>query len=146
MINIVIDTTVLVSGMLTPGRAPAQLFELVLAGKIKLVISPQIIQEIQRVLEYPGIIKLMKKRRLEAEELENALWRIVRVAHITVGAVTVQGVAADPSDDIFLACALEGQAEFIVSGDHHLTDLKNYQGINILPPAAFISLWSEYAR
>jgi uncharacterized protein len=146
MINIVIDTNVLVSGMLTPGRAPAQLLELVLAGKIKLVISPQIIQEIQRVLEYPGIIKLMKKRRLEAAELEKALWRIVRVAHITAGAVTVQGVAEDPSDEIFLACALEGQAEFIVSGDQHLTDLKNYQGISILPPAAFISLWSDSAR
>jgi uncharacterized protein len=141
--NIVIDTNVLVSGMLTPGRAPAQLLELVLAGKIKLVISPQIIQEIQRVLKYPGIIKLMKQRQLESEELEKALWRILRVAHLTAGAVTVQGVAADPSDDIFLACALEGQAEFIVSGDQHLTELKTYQGISIIPPAVFMSLWLE---
>jgi uncharacterized protein len=143
MINIVIDTNVLVSGMLTPGRAPAQVLELVLAGKIKLVLAPQIIQEIQRVLEYPGIIKLMKKRQLEAAELEKALWRILRVAHITAGAVTVQGVATDPADDMFLACALEGEAQFIVAGDQHLTDLKNYQGISILSPAAFISRWSE---
>lgn len=143
MIKIVIDTNVFISGVLTPGRAPAQLLELVLSGTVKLVISPQIIQEIQRVIEYPGIIKLMKKRKLEAKELEKTIFRIMRVAQITSGAVMVQGVAADPSDDIFLACALEGQAEFIVSGDHHLTDLKNYQGIRIIPPAAFIGVMSE---
>ena len=128
MIRIVLDTNVFISGVLTPGRAPAQLLELVLSGTIKLVISPQIIQEIQRVLQYPGILKLIKKRKLESKELEEAVFRIMRVAHITPGAVNVQGVAVDPSDDMFLACALEGQAEFIVSGDHHLTDLKTIRG------------------
>jgi putative PIN family toxin of toxin-antitoxin system len=138
MIRIVLDTNVFISGVLTPGRAPAQLLELVLSGKIKLVISPQIIQEIQRVLQYPGILKLMKKRKLE-----EAVFRIMRVAQITPGAVNVQGVATDPSDDMSLACALEGQAEFIVSGDHHLTDLTDYQGIKILSQAEFISLMSD---
>jgi uncharacterized protein len=143
MIRIVLDTNVFISGVLTPGRAPAQLLELVLSGKVKLVISPQVIQEIQRVVQYPGIIKLMKKRKLESKELEEAIFRILRVAHITSGAVNVQGVAADPSDDMFLACALEGQADFIISGDHHLTDLKDYQGIKIIAPAAFINLMSD---
>jgi uncharacterized protein len=143
MIKIVMDTNVLVNGVLTPGRAPARLLELVLAAKIKLVISTQIIQEIQRVMEYPGIIKLMKKHRVDSRELAETIWRLLRVAHLTPGTIKVQRVAADPADDKFLACALEGQAEFIVSGDHHLTDLKHYQGIRILSPAAFISLRSE---
>ena len=143
MIRIVLDTNVFLSGVLTPGRAPAQLLELILSGKIKLIISPQIICEIQRVIQYPGIIKLIKKRKLESKELEEALFRIMRVAHITSGAVNVQEIAADPSDDMFLACALEGQADFIVSGDHHLIDLKNYQGIKIMAPAPFIILMSD---
>ncbi len=140
MIRIVIDTNVFLSGILTPNRAPAQLLELVLSGKIKLAISPQIIHEIQRVIKYPGIIKLMKKRKIASEELEKAIFRMLRVSYITPGVVEIQGVAAGPADDMFLACALESQAEYIVSGDHHLTDLKEYQGIRIVPPAEFIRL------
>ena len=143
MIRVVLDTNVFLSGVLTPGRAPAKLLELVLSGKLKLLISPPIIQEIQRVFHYPGIIKVIKKRKLESKELEEAVFRIMRVAHITPGAVNVEGVAADPSDDMFLACALEGQADYIISGDHHLTDLKDYQGIRIMAPSAFIRLMSE---
>jgi uncharacterized protein len=143
MIRVVLDTNVFLSGVLTPGRVPAKLFELVLSGKLKLVISPPIIQEIQRVFHYPGIIKVIKKRKLESKELEEAVFRIMRVAHITPGAVNVEGVAADPSDDMFLAGALEGQADYIISGDHHLTDLKDYQGIRIMAPSAFIRLMSE---
>ena len=41
---------------------------------------------------------------------------------------------------MIIACALEGQADFIISGDHHLTDLKNYQGIKIVDPATFLTL------
>jgi uncharacterized protein len=77
MIKIVIDTNVFLSGMLTPNRAPAQLLELVLCGKIKLAISPQIIQEIQRVIKYPRIIKLMKRCNIRAEELERAIFNIL---------------------------------------------------------------------
>jgi uncharacterized protein len=142
MIRIVLDTNVLISGMLTPGRAPARLLAMILSGRFKLVISPQIIEEIQRVLEYPGIIKLMKKRKLESKDLAEAVWRILRVAQITPGVLNIQGIAADPANDIFLACAEEGRADFIVSGDHHLTDLKDYQGIRIMAPAAFLSLGS----
>jgi uncharacterized protein len=146
MIRIVLDTNVLISGMLTPGRAPARLLEMILSGRFKLVISPQIIEEIQRVMAYPGIVKLMKKRKLESKDLEEAIWRIMRVAHITPGVLNIRGIAADPADDIFLACAQEGRADFIVSGDHHLTDLKDYQGIRIMAPAAFISLIQDLEK
>lgn len=43
-------------------------------------------------------------------------------------------VVQDPSDDIFLACALVASADYIVSGDKHLLDLKNFAGIPILTP------------
>jgi predicted nucleic acid-binding protein len=44
----------------------------------------------------------------------------------------------DPSDNIYLACAVEGNAGFIISGGHHLTDLKTFRGIPIVNPAAFL--------
>jgi putative PIN family toxin of toxin-antitoxin system len=139
MLKIVLDTNVFLSGILSPNRAPAKILDLVLSGKCKLVSSPQIIQEIQQVTQYPGIIKLMKRRKIRAEELADAILKILRVSAITPGAVQVQGVCPDPQDDMFLASALEGQADFIISGDQHLLNLKTYQGIQIVNPATFLA-------
>ena len=138
MIKIVLDTNVFISGILSPNRAPAQILDLVLSGECKLVISPQIIQEIHRVTQYPGIIRLMKKRQIKLEELADTILKIFNLSRITPGAVKVQGVCSDPQDDMFLACALEGQADIIISGDKHLLDLKSYQGIIIVTPAVFM--------
>ncbi len=56
----------------------------------------------------------------------------------------VSGVSPDPDDDKFLACALEGQADYIVTGDPHLLNLKQYHGINILKPYEFLKRISLY--
>ena len=48
------------------------------------------------------------------------------------GLYAVSKIEADPSDDKFLACALEGAADCIISEDPHLRDLKDYQGIVIV--------------
>ena len=46
----------------------------------------------------------------------------------------------DPDDNKVLACALEGKADFIVSGDHHLTDIGSFRGIPIVKPDAFLGI------
>ena len=43
-------------------------------------------------------------------------------------------------DNRIVECALAGEADFIISGDHHLTDLKEYQGITIINPATFLAI------
>ena len=47
-------------------------------------------------------------------------------------------VIADPTDNIFLECALDGSADFLISGDRHLLDIKVYKGIEILKSAEFL--------
>jgi len=49
-------------------------------------------------------------------------------------------VIVDDPDNRILECAEEGHADFIISGDHHLTDLEDYQGIKIVAPSTFIAL------
>jgi predicted nucleic acid-binding protein len=49
-------------------------------------------------------------------------------------------IPADPDDDKFVECAVEGKARYIVSGDKHLLGLGSYQGIQVVPPAAFVTL------
>jgi predicted nucleic acid-binding protein len=45
----------------------------------------------------------------------------------------------DPADNRYLECAIEGEAPYIVTGDKHLLELKEYEGIVILPPAGFLA-------
>ncbi len=56
-------------------------------------------------------------------------------------------IESDPTDNKYLECAVEGKADLIISGDHHLTDLKAYRGIEIVSPAEFLKavkdLWNE---
>lgn len=54
----------------------------------------------------------------------------------------VQAIKADPTDDIFLALAIDGNADAIVSGDHHLLDLKKFEEIPMLTIRRFLSLAS----
>lgn len=47
-------------------------------------------------------------------------------------------ITVDPADNIFLECAVDGNADYIISGDKHLLDLKTYSDIQILNPKAFL--------
>ncbi|MBF0565175.1 MAG: hypothetical protein HQK89_08030 [Nitrospirae bacterium] len=60
------------------------------------------------------------------------------MATFTKDILTLDVIINDPSDNKYLACALEGGSDFIISGDSHLTDLKVFQGVEILKPEEFL--------
>ncbi len=135
MTRIVIDTNILVSAILTPKGNPAKILKLVLEGKLNLIISPAILGETQRVLLYPRLVKLMQKNKITKKEVYNFLGKMSKIAVITPGKLEIDAILDDPTDNKILTCALEGEADYIISGDHHLTDLKILQGIRIVDPA-----------
>ena len=59
------------------------------------------------------------------------------------GEVIISGVCRDPKDDIFIACAVEGKSDVIVSGDTDLLDMGTYEGISIVSPRQFLDLLAE---
>jgi hypothetical protein len=140
MIRAVLDTNVWVSAILTPGNPPARILEFALTGKMRLLVSPGIIREIGQVLKYPKVKKTLRKHRITSQEVDAVILKLLKAAIITPGEILAEAVSADPADDMIIACALEGQADFIISGDHHLTDLEDYQGIKIVAPATFLAL------
>jgi len=140
MIRIVIDTNILVSAILTAEGNPAKILKLVLQGKLNLIISPAILEEIRQVLRYPKLVKLMKKNMITLEEVYTFFDKMSKIAVITPGKLDIKAIPDDPSDDMVLSCAVEGEADFIISGDHHLTDLRIFQGIKIVDPAAFLKI------
>lgn len=143
MIRVVLDANQYVSALLKPHSSPARVIHLVHAGQVILLASPSIMDEVGRVLSYP---KLKKLHRRSPQEIERFLGKLVKIAIVTPGKMAVSVIKADPSDDIYLACAVEGNADFIVSGDHHLTDLKVFRGIRIVNPAAFLKAIAEEGR
>ena len=53
-------------------------------------------------------------------------------------------IADDPDDNAVLACAKEGDAAYIVTGDAHLLRLGTYEGITILTPVQFLRALAEH--
>ena len=140
MTRIVIDTNILVSAILTPKGNPAKILKLVLEGKLNLIISPAILEETQQVLRYPRLVKLMIKNKITKKEVYDFLGKMSKVAVITPDKLEIDAIPDDPADNKILACGLEGEADYIISGDHHLTDLKIFHGIKIVNPAYFLKI------
>ena len=63
-----------------------------------------------------------------------------RYAVVVPGETIVRAVPDDPDDDAVLACAVEAEADYIVSGDRHLLVLGSYEGIHILRAAEFLAI------
>lgn len=132
VIRLVFDTNVLVSALLF-GGTPGKLFDLSKAGRIRPLMSREMVEEFLRVLTYP-------KFRLTEEEIHYLFYAevlpLAEMVRVRPGPVLIAG---DPSDDMFLRCAAAGRARYIVSGDRHLLGLKTHRRVEILSPADLLS-------
>lgn len=133
--RVVLDANQFVSAVLVPHGRPAQILRAWRENQFELITSPQILAEVRRVLLYP---RLQRKHGWNEEQINDFLIGITAAATLTPGILSVHAVPEDPTDNKYIACALEGNAQYIVSGDEHLTDLERYQGIQIVTPAVFI--------
>ena len=129
--RVVLDTNVFVSGVFFSGP-PYQILKAWRDGKVQLVISPEILDEYQRVGEilaedHPNI------------NLKLFLDYVIRNAEIYAAPPLPEAVCEDPDDDKFLACALASGSTIIVSGDKHLLKISGYEQIEILKPRDFVN-------
>ncbi len=81
------------------------------------------------MLRYP---RIAERHALTEAAIQDFEVSVQSVGVLVPGLYVVRKIEADPSDDKFLACGLEGHADFIVSEYPHLRDLKQYQGIRII--------------
>ena len=145
MTRVVLDTNLVVSAILSPEGKPAQILKMVFDGRLDIVLSSAILKEITLDLNYRKIRKLLAKRGVSLEEAKDVLGKIAKTAFMTPGKLNTSGVESDPSDNAILSCAVEGHADYIISGDHHLLDLTSFEGISIVNPDAFLKLMKSKA-
>lgn len=132
--RVVLDTNLLVSYLLTAGTTLSQIIDAWEAERVVVLTSPPVLDELIEVLDRPRLRQNLSRDPRVLVEL------LLTEAVITPGQLTVSGVCRDPKDDKFLACALEGGANYIVTGDADLLVLQTYHGARIVRPAEFVEL------
>lgn len=129
--RVVFDTNVLISSLGWDAK-PESCLERSLYGSDEGYISPDLVDELERVLEYPHL-------DITAEEADSFVEVILASFHLVDPRVDFEVIEADPDDDAVLECAVAADAAYIVSGDSHLQDLDSFRTIDIVSPAAFLS-------
>lgn len=136
-VKAVLDTNVLVSGLVAEQGHPRQILDAWLEGRYTLVTSLYLVEELTHVLSYP---RITERLRLDEEELSAILAALLSEAVVTPGRLHLPGVTRDPKDDAVVACAKEGEADYIISGDQDLLVLGTYEGIRIVTPRRFVEI------
>jgi putative PIN family toxin of toxin-antitoxin system len=136
-VRAVLDTNVLVSGLVAEQGPPRQVLDAWLEGRYTLVTSLYLVEELTHVLAYP---RIAERLRLDEEEVEAILVALLSQAEVTSGQLRLPGVTRDPKDDAVVACAKEGEADYIVSGDQDLLVLGECEGIQVVTPRQFVEI------
>ena len=131
----VFDTNVLVAAFAAEGICS----KILTRGRKKqfhLIACPIILQEFDRVL--------IKKFSATRNEAQSALKVVLEAMHrIVHPSLSEHGVCRDPDDDAILACALEARADYLVTGDMDLLELKIFKGVQIVTPRDFEILFND---
>ena len=130
MFKVVLDTNVTLAAYLTKGAA-ARIIEAWAAGKFELLISEEIAREYLRIFLSQNINPVL------AAQFSNDL---NLYATLIKPKTSLYLVKADPADDKFFECALEGGAKYIVSNDKHLLKVGEFKSISVLSVQSFLRL------
>jgi len=132
MLRVVIDTSSLVSYLLTSGELMRRVVAHWRANGFVVLSSPATRAELAAVLSRPPI------QRLAVVSLDPLIQGLDRYTWHVPGDLDLTGACRDPKDDKLLACAVEGNAHYLVSSDKDLSDMKFHRGVAIVNPGQFL--------
>lgn len=131
MFRVVLITNIFISGIFWRGN-PYEILSMCLEEKLCLITSLRILEELQEVL------RAEKKFELSEDDISSYMSLIISHSVTVDPSQTIDIITDDPEDNMVLECAVEGKADYIISGDRHLLSLKEYKGIGILTAKEFI--------
>lgn len=127
------DTNVLVSGLISPFGPPAEVVRLVTANRVQVLYDPRILAEYQQVLTRPTF-------SFAPGRVEALLSQIEADGELVMAPPLVEPLP-DPDDEAFLAVALTGRAQCLVTGNLRHFPAQSRQGVLVVPPRAFIETY-----
>ena len=113
--KVVLDTNIIISALFWDGNEK-RVMDKCRAKELDMIISPEMLDEVDGVLE--------RKFEYPDDKRVEFLRNILRISKLVFPDVEIVAVKDDPKDDRILECAVSGCADYIISGDYHLTKLK----------------------
>jgi putative PIN family toxin of toxin-antitoxin system len=137
-VNAVLDTNVVVSAHLKPEGREALILDLALSRRFRMVVSEALLQE------YEGVLR-RSRLHIDPARITRSLRDIRAAAHVAEPRKRLQ-VTSDPDDNMVLECAVEGGADYLVTGNvRHFPE--EFQGVRVVPPREFLvilaAMWSR---
>jgi putative PIN family toxin of toxin-antitoxin system len=130
--KIVIDSNVFVSSFFWGGH-PRDVFERIINGLDELYITDEIIEEIASVMN-------SSKFTANNSEIEAYVKIIKKYSKKIVSKNVPESISRDKDDDKILQCGLDGNVEYIITGDKDLLVLKEYESIKIIKPKDYLEI------
>jgi len=140
MMKAVLDVGQFISATIRSDGHPAQVMRAWRDGEFELYISIPILEDLRRVLGYRHI---RKRHGWTDEEIDTFILALGIAAQLTDGELEINLVKDDPTDNKILACAEEGNVDYIVASDMHLTKVGNFNGMPILTPRQFLEILKQ---
>ena len=131
--RVVVDTNVLVAGLLSPFGPPAEIVRMIAGNRLSICFDARIITEYLQVLSRPRF-------ELNLEDVRT-LMEQARAGGAVVAAEPLRKVLPDPDDAPFLEVALAGRAECLITGNLRHFPIALRQGMRVLLPAAFLEFY-----
>jgi uncharacterized protein len=135
--RVVLDVNVLISAIISRRGPPGMILDLWEKGRFDLVVSGVILDELERVIHYP---RIQQKYKLDEDQIEELLSLLDTKALRIDPSIELYVIERDPTDNRYLECTQAGDASYIVTGDAHLLELEDFEGIPILPPVGFLTI------
>ena len=128
---VVLDTNILISSIFWRG-SPYKVVLNAIRKKYYLYLSGEILDELEE--------KLSLKFKFPEDKIKDHIGILKEYGKIVEPTIKVDIIKEDPDDNKILECAVSCNADYIVSGDHHLLKLKEFKGIKIVTAKEFLDL------
>lgn len=136
--KIVLDTNVLVAGLLSPFGPCAQIVRMVSSGELTLCLDARILSEYDEVLHRP-------KFKFRIDKIAALLDYVEHTGLLTASA-PLPTALPDPNDQPFLEVAVAGQAACLITGNHAHFPAKRCQGVTVFSPSDFLAFYRKYQK
>ena len=133
--RLTLDTNILVSATIAKGNE-FNLLRLAKTGRYELVLSPHILVEFKSVIS-------RSKFEFTKQQVDGVFLEVIGACRIILPKCRIEIIKEDPTDNRVLECAVEAEADYIVSGDRHLIELERYAKIPIIKAKQMLDIINE---
>jgi len=127
--RIVVDTNIMVGAIMKPTGASNNILNMWIEGRLTLLVTEPILDEYRTILS---------QKWLKPDRVSELSRHMSEFAEVVDPKERVYEIKEDPSDNRFLECAAEGEADYIISSDQHLLALKRFRRTEIVRPTQFL--------